>query len=64
MKEENEKLGFKLNIPKTKIMASGPITSWQIDGETMETVTDFIFLDSKITADGDCRYVIIKDTSN
>ena len=54
VKEENEKVGLKLNIQKTKIMASGPITSWQIDGETMETVVDFIFLDSKITADGDC----------
>ena len=53
VKEETEKLGLKLNIQKTKIMASGPITSWQIDGETMETVTDFIFLGSKITADGD-----------
>ena len=58
LKEENEKAGLKLNIPKTKIMASGPITSWQIDGETMETVTDFIFLDSKITADGDCSHEI------
>ena len=55
VKEENEKGGLKLNIQKTKIMASGPITSWQIEGETMETVTDFIFLGSKITADGDCR---------
>ena len=54
VKEENEKVGLKLNIQKTKIIASGPITSWQIDGETMETVTDFIFLVSKITADGDC----------
>ena len=54
VKEESEKVGFKFNIQKTKIMASGPITSWQIDGETMETVTDFIFLGSKITADGDC----------
>ena len=53
VKEESEKSGLKLNIQKTKIMASGPITPWQIDGETMETVTDFIFLDSKITADGD-----------
>ena len=52
--KENEKAGLKLNIQKTTIMASGPITSWQIDGETMETVTDFIFLDSKITPDGDC----------
>ena len=54
VKEESEKAGLKLNIQKTKIMASGPISSWQIDGETMETVTDFIFLGSKITADGDC----------
>ena len=54
VKEESEKPGLKLNIQKTKIMASGPITSWQIDGETMEIVTDFIFLGSKITADGDC----------
>ena len=54
VKEESEKVGLKFNIPKTKIMASGPITSWQIDGETMETVTDFIFWGSKITADGDC----------
>ena len=54
VKEESEKVGLKLNIQKTKIMAAGPITSWQIDGETMETVTDFIFLGSKITADGDC----------
>ena len=53
VKEESEKAGLKVNIQKTKIMASGPITSWQIDGETMETVTDFIFLGSKITADGD-----------
>ena len=53
VKEENEKAGLKLNIQKTKIIASGPITSWQIDGETMETVTDFIFLGSKITVDGD-----------
>ena len=53
MKEESEKIGLKLNIQKTKIMASGPITSWQIDGETVETVADFIFLGSKITADGD-----------
>ena len=58
MKEESEKAGLKLNIKKTKIMASGPITSWQIDGETMETVTDFIFLGSKITADGDCSHEI------
>ena len=54
LKEESEKLCLKLNIQKTKFMASGPITSWQIDGETMETVTDLIFLASKITADGDC----------
>ena len=54
VKEENEKVGLKLNIQKTQIMASGPITSWQIDGETMETVADFIFGGSKITADGDC----------
>ena len=53
VKEESEKAGLKLNIQKTKIMASGPVTSWQINGETMETVTDFTFLDSKITADGD-----------
>jgi len=58
VKEENEKAGLKLNIQKMKIMASGPITSWQIDGETMETVTDFIFLDFKITADGDCSHEI------
>ena len=58
VKEEGEKAGLKLNIQKTKIMASGPITSWQIDGETMETVTDFIFLDSKITADSDCNHEI------
>ena len=56
VKEESEKVGLKLNIQKTKIMASGPITSWEIDGETMETVTDFIFLGSKITADGDCSH--------
>ena len=56
--KENEKVGLKLNIQKTKIMASGPITSWQIDGETMETVTDFMFLGSKITADGDCSHEI------
>ena len=60
VKEESEKAGLKLNIQKTKIMASGPITSWQIDGETMETVTDFIFLGSKITADGDCSHEIKK----
>jgi len=58
VKEESEKSGLKLNIQKTKIMASGPITPWQIDGETMETVTDFIFLDSKITADGDWSHEI------
>ena len=58
MKEESEKFGVKLNIQKTKIMAPGPITSWQIDGETMETVADFIFLGSKITADGDCSHEI------
>ena len=58
MKEEGEKVGLKLNIQKTKIMVSGPITSWQIDGETMETVTDFILGGSKITADGDCRHEI------
>ena len=58
LKEENKNAGFKLNIQKTKIMASGPITSWQIDGETMETVIDFIFLGSKITADGDCSHEI------
>ena len=56
--EESKKAGLKFNIQKTKIMASGPITSWQIDGETMETVTDFIFLGSKITADGDCSHEI------
>ena len=58
MKEESEKVGLKLNIQKTEIMASSPITSWQIDGETMETVTDFIFLDTKITADGDFSHEI------
>ena len=58
MKEENEKVSFKLNIQKTKIMASGPITSWQIDGETFETVSDFIFWGTKITADGDCSHEI------
>ena len=58
MKEESEKPGLKLNIQKTKIVASGPITSWQIDGETVETVSDFIFLGSKITADGDCSHEI------
>ena len=58
MKEESEKVGLKLNIQKTKFMTSGPITSWQIDGETMETVTDFIFLGSKITVDGGCSHEI------
>ena len=58
VKEESEKVGLKLNIQKTKIMASSPITSWQIDGETMETVRDFIFGGSKITADGDCSHEI------
>ena len=58
VKEESEKVGLKLNIQKTKIMSSDPITSWQIDGETMETVTDFIFLGSKITADSDCSHEI------
>ena len=58
VKEESEKVGLKLNIQKTKIMASCPITSWQIDGETMEPVTDFIFLGSTITGDGDCRHEI------
>ena len=58
VKEESEKVGLKLNIQKTKIMASGPIISWQIDGETMETVTDFIFLGSKVTASGDCSLEI------
>ena len=58
VKEVREKAGLKLNIQKTKIMASGPVTSWQIDGETMETVTDFIFLGSKITADSDCSHEI------
>ena len=56
VKEESEKVGLKLNIQKTKILASGPITSWQIDGEIMETVADFIFLGSQIIADGDCRH--------
>ena len=65
VKEESEKFGLKLNIQKTKIMASGLITSWEIDGETVETVTDFIFLGSRITADGDCsheirRYLLLK----
>ena len=58
MKVESEKVGLKLNIQKMKIMASGPITSWEIDGETVEKVSDFIFLGSKITADGDCRHEI------
>ena len=58
VKEESEKVGLKLNIPKTKIMASGPMTSWQIDGETVETVSDFVFFGSKITADSDCSHEI------
>ena len=58
VKEESEKFGLKLNIQKTKVMASGPITSWQVDGETVETVSDFIFGGSKITADGDCSHEI------
>ena len=58
VKEESEKVGLKLNIQKMKIMASGPITSWEIDGETVETVSDFIFLGSQITADGDCNHEI------
>ena len=58
VKEESEKVGLKLNIQKMKILASGPITSWEIDGDTMETVSDFIFLGSKITADGDCSHEI------
>ena len=58
VKEESEKVGLKLNIQKTKILASGPITSWEVDGETVETVSDFIFSGSKITADGDCSYEI------
>ena len=58
VKEESEKVGLKLNFQKTKIMASGPITSWQIDGETVDTVADFILLGSKITADGDCSHEI------
>ena len=58
VKEESEKVGLKLNIQKTKIMASGPITSWEVDGETVETLADFIFLGSKITADGDCSHEI------
>ena len=60
VKEESEKAGLKVNIQKTKIMALGPVTSWQLDGETIETVTDFIFLVSKITADGDCSHAIKK----
>ena len=60
VKEESEKAGLKFNIQKTKIVASGPITSWQIDGETVERVTDFISLDSKITPDGDCSHGIIR----
>ena len=64
VKEESEKAGLKLNIQKTKIMASSPITSWQIDGETMETVTFFSFGGSKITADGDCRHEIKRDYTN
>ena len=60
VKVESEKVGLMLNIQKTKIMASGPITSWEIDGETVETVSDFIFLGSKITADGDCSHEIKK----
>ena len=60
MKEENEKVGLKLNIQKPTIMASGPITSWEIDGETVETVSDFIFGGSKVTADGDCSHEIKK----
>ena len=63
VKEESEKVGLKLNIQKTKIMASSPITSWQIDGETMETVIDFIFFGSKITADGDCSHEIKRHCS-
>ena len=68
VKEESEKVGLKLNIQRTKIVASGPITSWQIDGETMETVRDFIFWGSKITADGDCsheirRHLLLLDTN-
>ena len=60
VKEESEKVGLKINIQKTKIMASGPITPWEIDGETVETVSDFIFLGSKITADGDCSHEMKK----
>ena len=62
VKEESEKVGLKLNIQKTKIMASGPITSWEIDGETVETVTDFTFLCSKTTADGECSHESLKDS--
>ena len=58
VKEESEKVGLKLNIQKTKIMVSDPVTSWEIDGETMEAISDFIFLSSKITADGDCSHEI------
>ena len=58
VKEESEKVGLKLNIQKMKILASGPVTSWEIDGETVETVSDFIFLGSKITADGDCSHEV------
>ena len=61
VKEESEKVGFKRNIQKTKIMASGPITAWEIDGETVEAVSDFILGGSKITADGDCSHEILKD---
>ena len=64
VKEESEKVGLKLNIQKTKIMASGPITSWEIDGERVETVSDFIFLGSKITADGDCSHEIKRRSFN
>ena len=64
VKEESEKVGLKLNMQKTKIMASGPITSWQIDGETVETMADFIFLGSKITADGDCSHKIKRCMTN
>ena len=63
VKDESEKVGLKLNIQKTKIMASGPITSWEIDGETVETVSDFIFLGSQITADSDCSHEIKKHCS-
>ena len=64
VKEDSEKPGLKFNIQKTKIMAPGPLASWQMDGETMETVTDFIFLDSKITADGDCSHEIKRPFSH